>query len=102
MKRVELLYDDEQHQRIEVEQRRLRELEEMAQRYEGERLREAERTRGQMEEVLREVEVRKRELLEEAREAEWGARKREEELREEVRAKEKEVTQVKNEWEARM
>ena len=88
LKRVELLYDDEQHQRIEAEQRRLRELEELAQRYEGERLREAERARGQMEEVLREVEA--------AREAERLARVRGEEA---VRAKEEEVAGV---WAARM
>jgi hypothetical protein len=82
LKRVELLYDDEQHQRIEAEQRRLRELEELAQRYEGERLREAERARREMEEALREVEV--------AREAERLARVRGEEA---VRAKEEEVVE---------
>jgi hypothetical protein len=85
---VELLYDDEQHQRIEAEQRRLRELEELAQRYEGERLREAERARREMEEVLREVEA--------AREAERRAKVRGEEA---VRAKEIEVAEV---WAARM
>lgn len=85
---MELLYDDEQHQRIEAEQRRLRELEELAQRYERERLREAERARREMEEVLREVET--------AREAERRARVRGEEA---VRVKEEEVAGV---WAAKM
>ena len=84
-----------------MEQRRLRELEEMAQRYEGERLREAERTRGQMEELLRVVEERSREL-EDMREAERRARLRVDELITEVRAKEEEIVKVKDEWAARM
>jgi uncharacterized protein Yka (UPF0111/DUF47 family) len=84
-----------------VEQRRLRELEEMAQRYEGERLREAERTRGQMEELLRVVEERSREL-EDMREAERRARQRVDELIMEVKAKEEEKDKVNNEWAARM
>jgi translation initiation factor 2B subunit (eIF-2B alpha/beta/delta family) len=84
-----------------VEQRRLRELEEMAQRYEGERLHEAERTRGKMEELLRVVEERSREL-EDMREAERRARQRVDELIMEVRAKEEEIGKVKNEWAARM
>ena len=84
-----------------MEQRRLRELEEMAQRYEGERLHEAERTRGKMEELLRVVEERSREL-EDMREAERRARQRVDELIMEVRAKEEEIGKVKNEWAARM
>ncbi len=73
----------------------------MAQRYEGERLREAERARGQMEEVLREMEMRTREM-EGISEAERRARQRVEEMLEEVRAKEEELTEVKNEGAARM
>ena len=84
-----------------MEQRRLRELEEMAQRYEGQRQQEADRTRGQMEEVLRVMEERSSEL-EEMREAERGASQRVEEVLKEVRAKEEEILQVNNEWAARM